>query len=401
MTFTFGDLAVIVGIVGLGGLAIAIAAKYTGVGEFVNLLVNAWHAFVNMMGRILSFAPGPIKILFFILGGVMVMGVIVSWFVAGDLVCSSCRVYEGPSYVQTMLAKLSPAEEGKMCVNGQRVIDPTYVASGNAPEYTAYTSRLVSVDSFGTIVGDSSELPPGNPLTQGVSQKVMMTSTLAENGSAYKGSMSLCRVSSFLPNARPSKYGGLAAGDCYLAAPGGLCYGVDKRLGSLTYMYETQTVKMQDGSTSEVPLFNLEYQTVNNMEDGGYCKQARAGALNFTTGSYYYSGTTFSGTANKVDVPIQSGWVNLAQYEYVESVSGAGVSKSGDYYASKRALMVQAPGSAFEERLQGSSDVITYGCTGKDDLAVLVGGIDVFDIHTMVVLIVIFGVIWILFGLRR
>lgn len=104
----FGSILVLIGILGVVGVLIAVLLNASGVTSFINVLINAIGHMFNFIGRILSFAPGWLKVGFFAILMVSTLGLMVNWLFAADIVCAGGTPYVAPSLIESWTAKGLP-----------------------------------------------------------------------------------------------------------------------------------------------------------------------------------------------------------------------------------------------------------------------------------------------------
>jgi len=186
----FGTLAIFFGVIGIIGIGIGLLVKYTGMGEIFQIIGHYINAFFQAVGRILSFAPRPLQIAFFLVIGIALMGTVVSYFLGLNVVCADRHPYTG-DVLDVQFAKMFPSNSQKIdksLVEGrpQSISTGKTVQSGASLLMAPFTGTTVPVQAptfmtWGTFFTEGSHLLPAG---YGVNDKIYMAvppSTSATN----------------------------------------------------------------------------------------------------------------------------------------------------------------------------------------------------------------------------
>jgi hypothetical protein len=387
MAFTFGDVFVLMGIVGVLGIAGAFLSKWAGITDAINVITNFWNGFTNIMGRILSFAPKPLQILFFLLMGTSILGVAFSWIVAGDMVCDSCKVYQAPSYVMSTYTRFTNPDDGQICnMDGSTSVDPHPTTS------KVYVGDNVeTLLSFGTFYTAGDSTVPVVQAGGGVQRVMALPSSTVVSSSKQSYSFSVCKAAK---DTTLNSGAVISQGQCYLGDnEGSVAFG----------LFSTNCVNFMDEHIAEVEYkFNAVVDknkasvvttaiTYTPLTQGSVPINLNACPQSPVADSYRLSPGVQDSSSTFVNIPSQFGYVRAVKYVNQTQLTGSTVAMSG---GSKRSGIVGDSTNGFVRQSPNPGAFVSYTCKDKNDLAVLIYGLDLFSFQTMAAIIVIGGLLW-------
>lgn len=151
-------ILLILGGIGVSLFAAGAIAKYTGLGEVVNIITNFFHTVINGVGRVVSFAPRGLQILIFVFVGVGAMSWIVSFYAGSTMVCSNCVPYEA-TFSEALAANMYSSSA--WCSEGSP--DPDFVNEQKGvvtakSELLGFPATIYGMTGVGTLMGTKSDI---------------------------------------------------------------------------------------------------------------------------------------------------------------------------------------------------------------------------------------------------
>lgn len=108
---TLTTVLAVLGIVGALGIVVAWGLRVSGLSDIVQIFLGFMGNFLQMIGRLISYAPKGIQVFIFFTVGISFVGLMTNWVMAADKVCADGNLYQTNSFISGTIAKSLPGRD--------------------------------------------------------------------------------------------------------------------------------------------------------------------------------------------------------------------------------------------------------------------------------------------------
>lgn len=108
---TLAQIIAVLALIGAIGIVVSWALRVSGLFDLLQVFIGFMSNFLQMIGRLISYAPKGIQVFIFFTVGLAFVGLMTNWILAADKVCSDGNLYQTNSYITGMIAKTLPGND--------------------------------------------------------------------------------------------------------------------------------------------------------------------------------------------------------------------------------------------------------------------------------------------------
>jgi hypothetical protein len=108
---TLAQIIAVLALIGAIGIAVSWVLRVSGLFDLLQVFIGFMSNFLQMIGRLISYAPKGIQVFIFFTVGLAFVGLMTNWVLAADKVCADGNLYQTNSYITGMIAKTLPGDD--------------------------------------------------------------------------------------------------------------------------------------------------------------------------------------------------------------------------------------------------------------------------------------------------